>query len=440
MTTTRFAPSPTGHLHVGNLRTALFNFLLALQTGGNFILRLDDTDPERCRQEYEDSIQSDLEWLGLNWHRRKRQSERLDRYREAASQLRTSGFIYECFETQAELALRRKTLLNLGKPPIYDRAALKLTAERKSEIRLGTPGYWRFLLNGERTKWVDGIQGEVSIDTASLSDPVLIRADGQFLYTMASVVDDIDMEITHVVRGSDHITNTAVQVQIMRSFGERQTNFAHHSLLTGPKGEPLAKRLGDLAIRDLRANGVEPMVLLSYLAFSGSNQPVKLCKSLEELAENFELGSFSTSPVKFDERDLEGMTSRFLAGLSFEDVRGQIRDLGVPNDLAECFWNAVKMNLDSRDDLKEWWLILQNGAKPLVEEKDKEFVQMALELLPQPPFDGQTWANWTQEVRANSERKGRSLFMPLRRALTGKSRGPEMQSILPLMQKVSRDF
>ncbi|MCY4180910.1 MAG: glutamate--tRNA ligase, partial [Litoreibacter sp.] len=258
MTVTRFAPSPTGYLHVGNLRTALFNYLIAKKAGGQFILRLDDTDPERSKPEYADAIKQDLEWLGIEWDRVETQSSRLDRYADAADKLREIGRFYEAFETPTELDLKRKKQLNMGKPPVYDRAALALTDDEKAKLRAERgSGVWRFKLDHARINWTDGILGDISIDAASVSDPVLIRGDGQVLYTIASVVDDTDMGITHVVRGSDHVTNTATQIQIIEALGGTVPSFAHHSLLTGPQGEALSKRLGTLALRDLRENGVE---------------------------------------------------------------------------------------------------------------------------------------------------------------------------------------
>lgn len=256
MTVTRFAPSPTGYLHIGNLRTALFNYLIARKTGGQFILRLDDTDRERSKEEYVDGIKHDLDWLGLHWDRIERQSERLDRYAAEAERLRAAGQFYECFESPTELDLKRKKQLNMGKPPVYDRAALGLDEGARAKLRAeGREGYWRFLLDHERIEWEDGILGPISIDAASVSDPVLIRADGQVLYTFASSVDDMDMGVTHIVRGADHVTNTATQIQIIRAMGGTAPAFAHHSLLTGPQGEALSKRLGTLSLRDLRAQG-----------------------------------------------------------------------------------------------------------------------------------------------------------------------------------------
>ena len=296
MTVTRFAPSPTGYLHVGNLRTALFNFLISRKSGGQFILRLDDTDPERSKPEYADAIKRDLEWLGIEWDRVETQSSRLDRYAAAADDLRANGRFYEAFETPTELDLKRKKQLNMHLPPVYDRAALDLSDAEKEALRAERGnGVWRFKLDQERIEWVDGILGDISIDAASVSDPVLIRADGQVLYTIASVVDDTDMGVTHVVRGSDHVTNTATQIQIIQALGGAVPSFAHHSLLTGPQGEALSKRLGTLALRDLRERGVEPLALLSHMARLGSSQPIELRASMDELVEGFDLSHFGSA-------------------------------------------------------------------------------------------------------------------------------------------------
>ncbi|MFN3606703.1 MAG: glutamate--tRNA ligase, partial [Cypionkella sp.] len=283
-TITRFAPSPTGYIHVGNLRTALMNYLIARKSGGTFILRLDDTDRERSKQEYADGIMADLDWLGLHWDRVEKQSLRMDRYRAAADDLRAKGRFYECFETPTELDLKRKKQLNMGRPPVYDRASMRLDDAARAAMRAeGRAGYWRFQLELNRIEWADGILGDISIDAASVSDPVLIRADGQVLYTFASSVDDIDMGVSFIVRGADHVTNTATQIQIMQAMGGTPPSFAHHSLLTGAGGEELSKRLGTLSLRDLRARGVEPMALLSLMARLGSAKPVELASTMQDL-------------------------------------------------------------------------------------------------------------------------------------------------------------
>lgn len=433
---TRFAPSPTGYIHVGNLRTALMNWAIARQTGGTFILRLDDTDRERSKPEYADAIQRDLEWLGLTWDRIERQSARMDRYAEAAGRLRAAGRFYECFETPAELDLKRKKLLNMGRPPVYDRASLHLTEAQRDAMRAeGRAGYWRFQLDQNRIEWTDGIIGPVSIDAASVSDPVLIRADGQVLYTFASSVDDIDMGVTHIVRGADHVTNTATQIQIIQALGGTPPSFAHHSLLTGAQGEELSKRLGTLSLRDLRDQGVEPLALLSLMARLGSSKPVELAGSLDEIAAGFEVGSFGTAPTRFDAADLWPLTRGIVQALPLSAMADRIAALGVPDDLAEQFWTVARANVTKRDDIGQWWTLMRDGAQPLVAPEDAAFVAQALALLPPRPWGPTTWADWTTAVKAATGRKGRALFMPLRHALTGMTHGPEMADLMPLLQR-----
>ncbi|MBW4961355.1 glutamate--tRNA ligase [Sulfitobacter sp. CW3] len=437
MTITRFAPSPTGYIHVGNLRTALMNYLIARKNGGTFILRIDDTDPIRSKEEYVEGLKEDLTWLGLKWDRVERQSERLDKYRAAADKLREMGRFYEAWETPTELDLKRKKQLNMGKPPVYDRAALNLTEAEKNKLREERgPGVWRFKLDHERIEWNDGILGDISIDAASVSDPVLIRADGQILYTLASVVDDTEMGVTNVVRGSDHVTNTATQIQIMKALGGTIPSFAHHSLLTGPQGEALSKRLGVLALRDLRARGVQPFALLSVLSRIGSSDPVELRTNMEELIDGFDISHFSSAPTKFDVEDLFPMTARYLQTLPLEAVADDIAAIGVPDDKAALFWQVTRENITTLQDLKGWWDMFSQGAEPVIADEDKEFIAQAMAMLPEGAFDETTWSTWTAAVKEKTGRKGKTLFMPLRLALTGQARGPEMAAVLPLLQVV----
>lgn len=435
MVTTRFAPSPTGYLHIGNLRAALFNWIIARKSGGTFILRLDDTDPERSTQEYIDGIKADLDWLGLTWDRIEQQSKRLDRYAAAAEKLRGMGRFYEVFETATELDLKRKKQLNMGKPPVYDRSALSLSEDEKAKLRAERPGYWRFLLDQERIEWTDGILGPLSIDAASLSDPVLIKADGQVLYTLASVVDDIEMGVTDIVRGADHVTNTATQIQIIRALGGAVPNFAHHSLLTGREGEGLSKRLGTLALRDLRREGIEPMAVLSLMARLGSSQPVEIRQTLDEIVAGFDISQFGASPTKFDPTDLLPLTAHYLAGLPVTSVAADLRAAGVPDALAPAFWGCVKDNLTDRSQIAMWWSIFKDARVAAVADEDRAFVAQALDLLPDAPYSPTSWHDWTESVRAATSRKGRGLYMPLRLALTGKERGPEMAEVMPLLQR-----
>ena len=437
MTVTRFAPSPTGYIHVGNLRTALFNYMIARKNGGEFILRLDDTDPERSKQEYADAIMEDLEWLGLTWDRVEKQSNRLERYEEAAQQLRDIGRFYECFETPVDLDLKRKKQLNMGKPPVYDRSALKLTEDEKNALRAERSGHWRFKLDWSAIEWTDGILGHRSIDGSNVSDPVLIRGDGQFLYTLASVCDDIDFGITNVVRGSDHVTNTATQIQIIQALGGAVPDFAHHSLLTGLQGEALSKRLGTLALRDLRSQGLEPMAILSHMARLGSSQPIELCSSLDELVDGFDISTFGAAPTKFDLEDLKPLTSRYVASLSVDDVKDQLKAMGVPTDIMAEFWDVTRENISTRLEAAKWWALCSEGAVPLIDDEDKDFIVKAKTLLPEQPWTGETWKAWTGAVKEATGRKGKGLFMPLRKALTGMEHGPDMSKLMPLLKRVN---
>ncbi|AHD08568.1 glutamate--tRNA ligase [Phaeobacter gallaeciensis] len=437
MTTTRFAPSPTGYIHVGNLRTALMNYLIARKAGGSFILRIDDTDPERSKEEYVDAIKQDLEWLGLTWDRVERQSERLERYVAAADKLREIGRFYEAFETPVELDLKRKKQLNMGKPPVYDRAALALSDDEKAALRAERgDGVWRFKLDHQRIEWADGILGDISIDAASVSDPVLIRGDGQFLYTLASVVDDTEMGVTHVVRGSDHVTNTATQIQIIEALGGTVPSFAHHSLLTGPQGEALSKRLGTLALRDLREAGVQPMALLSLMARLGSSDPVELRSEMAELIDGFDINRFGAAPTKFDVEDVYPLTARYLQSLALSDVQTHVDALGVPAEKRAAFWDVARENITTLKDLAGWWELCRDGAAPLIADEDKEFIAEAMALLPEGPYDSESWGKWTAAVKEATGRKGKGLFMPLRKAVTGMERGPDMSALLALMETV----
>ncbi len=435
MTTTRFAPSPTGWLHIGNLRAALFNHAIARSAGGQFVLRIDDTDPERSKDEYVQGIKDDLTWLGLTWDRIEYQSKRFDRYAAAKDKLIEMGRLYECFETPVELDLKRKKQLNMGKPPVYDRAALSLSDAQKQAFRdEGRAGHWRFKLDLERIEWTDGILGDISIDAASVSDPVLIRGDGQVLYTLASVVDDTEMGITDVVRGSDHVTNTATQIQMIRALGGDVPRFAHHSLLTGPQGEGLSKRLGTMALRDLRSGGIAPMAILSHMARLGSSDPIELRANVEEIVAGFDLSKFGSAPTKFDMDDLRPLTARYLATLPVAEVADEVAKAGVPDAAAAQFWDVVKDNIETLDDMAGWWTVFQEGKAGTADDDDHAFVTEALGLLGDAPYSGETWGTWTTAVKEATGRKGKQLFMPLRLAVTGRARGPEMADVMALMQ------
>jgi glutamyl-tRNA synthetase len=435
MTTTRFAPSPTGWLHIGNLRAALMNYAIARQRGGTFILRIDDTDTERSKPEYVEGIKDALTWLGLGWDRIEYQSARMDRYLAAKDRLIEMGRVYECFETPVELDLKRKKQLNMGKPPVYDRAALDLSEAEKDRLRAERGGsHWRFRLDLERIEWTDGILGDISIDAASVSDPVLIKESGQILYTFASVVDDTEMGVTDIVRGADHVTNTATQIQIIKALDGEIPSFAHHSLLTGPDGEKLSKRLGNLSLKDLRAQGIEPMAILSLMSRLGSSDPIELRATVQEVVGGFDVSKFGAAPTKFDPADLEPMTARVNAAKPFAEVAGMVAGLGVPADLAEKFWSVVRENITYLTDMGPWWELFRDGTPAVVDAEDAEFIVAALGMLSEPPYDDQTWANWSNAVKEASGRKGKQLFMPLRKAVTGRERGPEMADVMALMQ------
>ncbi len=430
--TVRFAPSPTGHLHIGNVRTAVLNWLFALKHGGRFILRLDDTDTTRSREEYARAIVEDLRWLGMDPAVVVRQSDRMAIYSEAAERLKAAGLLYPCYETERELALKRKAQVMAGRPPVYDRSALKLTeASRRALEEAGRRPHWRFRLPEGVIRWEDAVRGPVEIDPATLSDPVLIRGDGTFLYTLPSVVDDIDMGVTHVIRGDDHVTNTAVQIALTRALGGEPPVYAHHSLLVDRDGGGLSKRLGSLGVRDLRERGLEPETIVSYCATIASSKPVQVRSDLKKLAESFDLSKLSRSPARFDEEELDALNARLLHEMPAETALPRLKALGIDMDAA--LWEAVRGNLTRLRDAADWLAVVRGGIEPVVADEDRDFLERAADLLPPEPWDEGTWKTWTRAVQEATGRRGRALFMPLRLALTGKSHGPEMSRLLPLM-------
>ena len=436
---TRFAPSPTGYLHVGNIRTALFNFLLSKKNKGKFLLRIDDTDLERSKQIYEDEIKRDLEWLGIEWDFCERQSSRFARYYEALENLKSENKIYPCYETKSELDLKRKKQLNMGKPPIYDRTALKLSLEDHKKLKeKGKKAHWRFLLDKKKICWNDIIIGSVSIDLESLSDPVFVKEDGQFLYTLASVCDDIDFCITHVVRGSDHLTNTATQIQLMQDLGFDIPIYGHHSLLIDSSGDNLSKRLGSLSIREIRNSGIEPIALINLMSAIGSSKSPKLLHSLDEIFDFFDISLFGSAPTKFDLKLLNSMSAKFLRSTPYHLIESELTNIGIPNSSQKDFWEAIKENLNSRSEISKLWDLCTNGIYPVIDKEDLEFVRIALTALPETPFNKDTWKIWTTKVSDKTGRKGKNLFLPLRKALTGNSVGPDMGKLLPFLGKIPK--
>lgn len=438
MTTTRFAPSPTGRLHVGNIRTALHNWMLARQAEGTFILRIDDTDAERSREDYVDAIRADLIWLGLTWDREERQSARLDRYEAAFAALRAAGRIYPCYETAQELDVKRKIQLSRGLPPIHDRAALKLTdAERAAMEAEGTAPHWRFLLDhAERIAWDDGIRGHQKFDAAQLSDPVIRRADGSWLYMMPSAVDDIDMGVTQVLRGEDHVSNTAVQIQIftaLHAAGFAATEgavkllptFAHEALLVGREGK-LSKRLGSLGCDAFRERGIEPEAIIALLARLGTSQPVEPIVDRDSLTAGFDLATFGRAPAKFDEDDLERLNAGIVHQLPYAAVAGRL-----PEGMDAAGWHAVRPNLAHVGEAAEWWRLVTGPImQPDFAVEDKAFLAQAAAAL---TWGDDPWAALTDALKEATGRKGRALFLPLRQALTGMDHGPDMGELLPLI-------
>lgn len=426
----RFAPSPTGYLHIGNARSALFNALFARRHGGRFLLRYDDTDLARSTPEFAQAIAEDLAWLGIVPDLTARQSDRLAVYDAAAAALRASDRLYPCYETADELDRRRKRQLARGLPPVYDRAALKLTAQDRARLEAeGRKAHWRFLLDARSVGWTDLVRGEAHVDCASLSDPVLVREDGSYLYTLPSVVDDADTGVTHVIRGEDHVTNTAVQIQIFEALGADVPVFGHHNLLTTASGEGLSKRLGHLSLRGLREAGIEALAVAALAVLVGSSDAVRPVASLDELAGLVELSHVSRAPAKFDEHELETLSARTLHHLPYAAVGERLSALGISVD--EPFWLAVRGNLGRLDDAAIWAGVVEGPLEPVL--TDAAFATAAAAVLPPEPFDATTWKSWTQAVAAATGAKGKALFMPLRLALTGLEHGPELSALLPLI-------
>ena len=440
--TVRFAPSPTGHIHIGNIRPALYNWLFARKEGGRFILRFDDTDLVRSKQEYADSIERDLRWIGIDPDRIERQSDRIDRYDAAAQKLRDAGLLYPCYETREELERRRSRQRALGRPPVYDRAGLRQTEEERAAFEAeGRKPHWRFVLPNhdgdpfetKRTDvaWSDLCRGEQTIDLASMSDPVLVRADGSYLYTFTSIVDDIDMEISHIIRGEDHVSNTGVQIAIFEALGAKPPVFGHHNLLTTIDGEGLSKRKGALSIGSLREAELEPMAVASLAVLTGTSQAVEPVASMEALVEKFDLASVSRSSAKFDPDELKSLNARLVHELPFEAVQERLVSLGIRPNAA--FWETVRGNCETVADARHYWQIIAGPVETKIEAEDAEFVSKAKEFLPDGEMTEESWGAWTSALKEATGRKGRTLFMPLRRVLTGMDHGPDMKMLLPLI-------
>ncbi len=437
---TRIAPSPTGLLHIGNVRRALDNWLFAKSHGGLFMLRSDDTDLERSTKEFESQIMKDLEWLGLTWDIFVRQSERAEHYHHAATLLKEQGRLYPCFETPQELDFKRKQALAAGRPPIYDRAALDLSPTQISQfVSEGRPHHWRFQLTPGEITWNDLVHGSMSFQSNNLSDPILIRSDGVVLYTLASVVDDLEFQISHIIRGDDHITNTAIQIQLMEALHKNPPpiQFAHLPLLTAASGEGLSKREGSMGVETLREEGIEPITVLSYLANLGSRDPIEPTWALSTLIHRFDLAKFSKATPKFQLEDIRLLNEKTLHEMPYPMAHERLEQSGLPL-VSEELWTLIRDNLHTLDDVAYWNTVCHGKLSPPETLKaDKEFFKAAIECFPKTPLTESSWKEWTDELKLSTGRKGKELFSPLRQALTGQATGPEMKQLFRLISPQS---
>ncbi len=429
---TRFAPSPTGMLHVGNLRTALVCWLFARKNQAKFILRIDDTDYERSKDEYTNAIKADLTWLGLDWAQLEHQRARLDRYKTVIEEMKSRGDVYPAYETQEELSLKRKSALAQGKPPIYDRAALRLTDEARAKYTAeGRQPHWRFKMRDADIEWHDLIRGAVKFAVRDIGDPVVIREDGTPLYHLCSVIDDFDMQVTHIVRGEDHVTNTATHIHMFMALGNHMPQFAHLPLLADAAGEKLSKRIGSLSVQELRkTEGLEPLAIMSLLAKLGTSDPVTLRHDLDALAADFDFSKFSRATARLDIKDMVRLNAQLLHEMPFAEAQPRLAAIGIAQ-IDENFWNVARQNLERLRDIQTWWQAVHEPQ--LAANDDMVFVKTAAQLLPAGDVTADTWASWTNAIKEQTGRKGKELFMPLRKALTGMEHGPEMATILPLI-------
>ena len=429
-TVTRFAPSPTGLLHLGNIRTALINWLYARTNNGKFILRIDDTDLERSKDEYISQIKYDLDWLGIDFDETFNQSSRFDRYREQFEKLKADGRIYPCYETPEELERKRKLLIAAGGKQVYDRSAMELTDQQKKDYEAeGRKPHWRFLLKTERMKWDDLLKGEIDIDLTSLSDPVLFREDGVPLYTFSSAVDDIDYDITNVIRGDDHTSNTAVQVEIINALDQNKVTFAHHALLKASSGDKLSKRDNVISISSFREANMEPISILSLLATIGTSNSIELKDNIDQIKSEFKLSTISTSPGRIEIDVLNALNKKQVQKYNFSEIEERLKKIDEKID--QKFWETIRGNLNVVEDIKQWTDIVFNSET--IKPSDKDYIKIAMELIPDDPWNDETWGLWTSAIKEKTGRKGKELFLPLREAFTGLNHGPEMKLLIQLL-------
>lgn len=430
----RFAPSPTGYLHIGNVRTALFNWLFAEKNGGEVILRLDDTDLLRCQEKYALSIRNDLAWLGITYVKEEKQSQRFERYHEVLTKLKQEQRLYACYETPEELEYMRKKQRKKGKPPIYDRSALSLTKEQVQKYEQeGRKPHYRFLLKYEEIKWHDLVRGACHYHGEHQSDPIVVREDGTLLYMLPSVIDDADFGITHIIRGEDHVTNSAVQIQMFAALGANPPEFAHLPLITGLDGK-LSKRTGSLSIAEMKETGIEPMTINVFLAHLGSGKSLNPYFNLKKLAQDFELSAFGRSQPKFDLKELEHINSLIIKNMPFKEAQKRLKNLTVSN-ITEDFWETVQPNLNNLKEFEEWHQICMQDINPVISEEDKNFLKSSVNMLPPIPWNENTFSLWIKNITNTTSRKGQELYRPLRLALTGLEHGPELKYLLPLIGK-----
>ena len=431
----RFAPSPTGLMHVGNARSAVLNWAYAQKNNGSFILRIDDTDQSRSTKEFENKIKENLSWLGLVWDNTFNQSERINLYNSNIENLKNAGRLYPCFETAEELSLKKKSLLSSGKPPIYDRSSLSLSKDEINEkINSGLKPHWRFKLENDLINWVDLIKGEVKFNPQYLSDPILIREDGSLLYHLPSVIDDIEEEITHIIRGEDHISNTAFHIQIFKALNSHAPDFAHHPFLTDQEGKGFGKRIGSLSIENLRSEGYEDISIINYLINIGSSEDIKPEKKIDNIISNFDIKNISNSSAKFSDTVLKSLNSDVLKIYNYEDIKSKIDSLDNKVDMKKL-WKFSQNNIEFLKDLEDWLKTIEITIEIEKHEIPDTLIEAAIECIPDEPFSYETWDNWTKCIIDKTGLKGRGLFMPLRLILTGKDKGPELKNLLPLLDK-----
>ncbi len=435
MTIVRWAPSPTGRIHLGNARPAMLNWFFAKRHGGRYVLRMDDTDVARSTREFADGIEADLAWLGITPDLLVRQSDRTELYDAARDRLIAAGRLYPCYETEDELSRRRARARAMGKPPIYDRAALKLTDEDRAKLEAeGRKPHWRFKLDGRPVQFEDLIKGAQTVNTASMSDPVLVREDGSYLYTLPSVVDDIDLGITHVIRGEDHVSNTGTQIEIFEALGGPVPIFGHHNLLTDAEGQGFSKRLGSQSLSDFRAEGYEPLAIAIMASLTGTSLPIEPYASLDDIAAKLDFSMISHGAARFDPVELDNLNARLLHAMPYEAALPRLTSLGLEG---EAIWLLLRDNLHKFNDIVEWSKLVLGPVEPIIAEEDRDFLALAKALLPPEPWSLETWGEWTNALKAATGRKGKPLFLPLRLALTGRHDGPELKSLLPLVGRTA---